>query len=104
MATTMRRSNTGGRSHSSRISSFRIASICGASAIRCALASARLGQWYTERDHVPVLSFARAHGAPAAKNVVVERPFVDVPRTGRERLLFLHLSLLIFAAHLSRGR
>src|SRR6516225_4778793 len=58
----------------------------------------------TERDHVPVLSFARAHGAPAAKNVVVERPFVDVPRTGRERLLFLHLSLLIFAAHLSRGR
>src|SRR5262249_36936881 len=57
----------------------------------------------TERDHVPVLSFARAHGAPAAKNVVVERPFVDVPRTGRERLLFLHLSLLIFAAHLSRG-
>ena len=30
MATTMRRSNAGGRSHSSRISSFRIASICDA--------------------------------------------------------------------------
>src|SRR5262249_25888180 len=45
MSTTRRRSNTGGRSHSSRISSFRIASICGASAIRCALASARLGPW-----------------------------------------------------------
>src|SRR5215469_17536097 len=31
----------------------------------------------TERDHVPVLSFGRAHSAPAAKNVVVEQPFVE---------------------------